>query len=53
VAVGRGDDGPLAALRLSLGARDVVEALSTVGGEAAVIDRARRALAIAGRAAGA
>jgi hypothetical protein len=51
VAVGRRDDGPLSALRLALGARDVVEALSAVGGEAAVIDRARRALAITARAA--
>ncbi|MDB5495242.1 MAG: hypothetical protein JWP86_2579 [Phenylobacterium sp.] len=51
VAIGRRRGEAVSALRLALGARDVVEALR--GGRAAVIERARRALTITARAAGA
>jgi selenocysteine lyase/cysteine desulfurase len=44
VPVGRRDEEPVSALRLSLSARLVVEALTTSGGEAAVINRAALAL---------
>ena len=45
VPIGFRDEKPLSALRLSLGARLVVEALTTPGGEAAVMTRAAEALA--------
>ena len=51
VAIGRREGGPLSALRLSLGARDVVEALSRPDGREAVAARARRALAMTAQAA--
>ena len=44
VHVGLRDEKPVSALRLSLSARLVVEALTTPGGEAAVINRAALAL---------
>ena len=44
VAIGFRDDQPIGALRLSLSARLVVEALTTPGGEAAVMVRAAHAL---------
>jgi hypothetical protein len=45
VGVGLRDGKPLTALRLSLSARLVVEALTAPGGRELVIERARRALA--------
>ena len=51
VAVGRRAGRPVSALRLSLGARDVVEALSRPGGREAVLARARRALSLTAEAA--
>ena len=44
VAVGRNDEGPINALRVSASARLVVEALSTPNGQDVVIDRAMTAL---------
>ena len=51
VTVGRRDGAPVSALRLSVGARDVVEALSCAGGCDALAERAGRALALTAEAA--
>lgn len=53
VLVGQRDGRPVSALRLSLSARLIVEALTTPAGEAAVMARAAQALAAAAAMAGA